>query len=549
MSDSEQAAVRGPGEVALLEVRPGVAVVLGEELPEGCEIGLDGSGKIEPFRLGEVSRFGMGERADRDIANALSNAVSGANVLAQGAQSLVAVQGLVRLAPETIKNLNTMQTMVKDGYNLGVLTQGGKVAAHVRWVPATSAQAAAVLGGLGPSVALLAISAQLTSISRKVDTNIKLTHNILEVLYEGRWNELRGMYETILKAIDDARRVGVVTQRIYRRVEGLESELRDKRNSFNGDVGDHFTALKNSDSTSRRDYLRKNEERILGDIQGLIVAENAYWGFVMLQAAEIVADETRSAEDEETMKLLVEQIESERPAAMEKIAEILEGLDAQIHLAEKTSGNGRSPRHILSRNSRGLEDTVGGMISYVSQLRGVDYEPPLEVQPHICLIDGAPTTKEGMFESKVLDILRWWLPRDTPLLAIAEVRQGWAPGATSYLGVTHEHFFLTSSSALMKDGKIDHFCSLSDIRYVRYRTQKKKGASLDIVTKDKDISVTLAAGAEDPWDDAGRRLADLLMASANLPEEERRSVPPELEGIVSRRQLLPRGEAPVGASR
>ena len=92
-------------ELALLEVEPGVAVLFGEAAPEGWD--------VEPF--------GLGDRSDREIVDALSNAVGTANAVAQGLGGFVSAQGLVRLAPETIRNLRTMQTVVKDGYYLGTL--------------------------------------------------------------------------------------------------------------------------------------------------------------------------------------------------------------------------------------------------------------------------------------------------------------------------------------------------------------------------------------------------------------------------------------------
>lgn len=96
-------------ELALLEVVPGVAVLFGEAAPEGWD--------VEPFRLGA--------RSNREIVDALSNAVGAANVLAQGLGGSVSAQGLVKFAPETIRNLRTMQTIAKDGYYLGTLKEGG----------------------------------------------------------------------------------------------------------------------------------------------------------------------------------------------------------------------------------------------------------------------------------------------------------------------------------------------------------------------------------------------------------------------------------------
>ena len=79
--------------------------------------------------------------------------------------------------------------------------------------------------------------------------------------------------------------------------------------------------------------------------------------------------------------------------------------------------------------------------------------------------------------------------------------------------------------------------SLSDLRYVRLR-MKKKGAVLDIITRDENIATSFDDWAvDDAHAEEVSRVADLLMASVNLPEKERRNVP-EIQGITSRGQMV-----------
>lgn len=504
-------------EVTLLEVEPGVAVLFGRTVPPGWE----------------VVPFGLGERADGQIVDALSTAVGLGNLVAPAAQGMVSAQGLVRLAPETLRQLRTMQPLVKDGYNLGVLTQGGKFSAVVRYMPATGAQVATVLESMGPSLTLLAISAQLTAISQKVDQNIALTREVLEALNEDHWDTLSGLYRTIAGAIEEAHEVGTVTPRIYARVEGLEASLAAERETFTGNVDKHLTALK-AEYAERREYLRTNAERIVADVQGLIMAETAYCRYQMLRAAEIAAAEHRSVGDDKLMERLARQVPIERREAMERIAEILRQLDAQCHLAAETTGRGRNPRDFFSRNSSSINEVVSGMAAHVAALRGSFYDEPVGLRPVIELV-------EDKTRDKALSILRWALPADVPLLALAEVTQRRLGGAQCYLGITPTHFFMTTRSSLTRDGVIDEMIRLEDVRYVRYRPEKK-GAVLDIITKDDNFAVNVADAAPDsPESEAAQRVADLLMAAVNLPDEERRSAP-DLQEITSRRQLLPAGE-------
>ena len=520
-------------ELALLEVEPGVAVLFGEAAPEGWD--------VEPF--------GLGDRSDREIVDALSNAVGTANAVAQGLGGFVSAQGLVRLAPETIRNLRTMQTVVKDGYYLGTLKEGGKFAASVRWTPAAGAQAASVLENLGPSLALLAISAQLTAISNKIDENIELTRDVLKALREDHWNTLAGLCDTVAGAIDEAREVGTVTARIFGRVKHLEDSLRKERKTFTAYLDKHLKELE-TDYAGRRDYLRDNAEDIIADTQGFIMAETAYYRYLMLRAAEIAADEDRTAGDDELLRHLARQVPAERRDSMDRVAGVLERLDVHCHLAGELSGWRWRLRDLRARRSSSVNQPVSAMIEYVDRLRGAVYEEPAALRPSITVVKDKDDASR-----RALDVLMWVLPREEPLLALVEVSQGGftkaIPGsdavsggtsgrlmsAASYLGVTPTRFFLTPQSALTGDGSIERSVPLSELRYVRVR-EGKKGANLDIITREKNIAVSFEGWAvEGSHGEEVRRVADLLMSFVNLPEEERRSMP-ELQQIETRSELL-----------
>ena len=520
-------------DLTLLEVEPGVAVLFGEAAPEGWD--------VEPF--------GLGVRSDREIVDALSNAVGAANAVAQGLGGLVSAQGLVRLSPETLRNLKTMQTMTKDGYYLGTLKEGGKFAASVRWAPAAGAQAASVLETLGPSLALLAISAQLTAISSKIDQNIELTRDVLKALREDHWNTLAGLCDTVAGAIDEAREVGIVTARIFGRVKHFEDSLRKERKTFTAYLDRHLKELE-TDYASRRDYLRDNAEDIIADTQGFIMAETAYYRYLMLRAAEIAADEDRTAGDDELLRHLARQVPVERRDSMDRVARVLERLDVHCHLADIVSGRRWRLRDFRSRRSGSVNQTVSAMIEYVNRLRGAVYHEPAGLKPSIEVVKDAGDTWK-----KVLKILRWVLPREEPLLVLAEVSQGGLAkaipgsdavsrgasgrlmGTASYLGITSTRFFITSQSALTGDGSIERSVPLLELRYVRLRAGKK-GATLDIIIKDDNVTVNFDTWAtEGAHRDEVCRVADLLMSFVNLPEEERRSMP-ELQQIETRSELL-----------
>ncbi|MBT2536282.1 hypothetical protein [Arthrobacter sp. ISL-69] len=131
-----------PIESALVEVSPGTALVFGQ-VPEGLD--------LIPFSL-----VSPDDRAAIVDAVAATSAVL--NVGGQLASGLARAQGLVRLAPETLRAMQVGATPLQSGgYNIGVLYQNGRFAAQVRWLPAAGASAAGVLASLGPAVAMIAI--------------------------------------------------------------------------------------------------------------------------------------------------------------------------------------------------------------------------------------------------------------------------------------------------------------------------------------------------------------------------------------------------------
>ena len=167
---------------ALVLVEPGIALLLGDRPAEDfadCGIHL----------LEERERDKWSE-----LLNVMSLASGGANAIAQGTRAALSVQGLVRLAPETVAALEGgMTPLTSGGWNLGSLTTGGRIAAQVRWLPATGAQAALMLSSVTPALALCAMGFQLMSISKRVDKSIAVIEELEENLRQERLRECRSM--------------------------------------------------------------------------------------------------------------------------------------------------------------------------------------------------------------------------------------------------------------------------------------------------------------------------------------------------------------------
>jgi hypothetical protein len=155
----------------------------------------------------------------------------------------------------------------------------------------------------------------------------------------------------------------------------------------------------------------------------------------------------------------------------------------------------------------------------VAELRNVAHTRPAPLDPPLTVFNEA-------VPDEVLRILRWVVPNEEPVLAIADVNLDRLVGENAYLGVTPERFFISAQNAVRKQGTIEREFPLSDIRYVRFRERDKRGPVLDIITTDENIRLTFDdwAGNGQGLDDACR-LGNLLAAAMDLPESERRTDP------------------------
>lgn len=112
--------VHGDPPTSLVEIEPGIAIVLGEGIPP--EFGLD----FIPLTM-------LGERTQQDLTDRIATATGLGNVLVQGARAAADVRGLVRLSPQTLQALETARPMVSGGWNLGSLvSSNGRITASVR---------------------------------------------------------------------------------------------------------------------------------------------------------------------------------------------------------------------------------------------------------------------------------------------------------------------------------------------------------------------------------------------------------------------------------
>lgn len=482
--------------MSLVEIEPGLAVLFSDQPP----VGLD----LLPFEM-------LGAKASQGLTDKLAAASGIGNLVAQGVQGAMNAQGLVRLAPETLQGLKTLQPMISGGWNAGSLvTANGQIAASVLWAPATGVQSTTMLAALGPAGALLALQVQLASISRRVDENIQLTRDVLKALHEDQWATLRGLHETTMRAVREAQVVGGVNDHIYSALATREPDLRKQRHLFMLLVREHLKAL-DTDAKSRRDYLQRNVEQIVADSHGMLMAEGSWYRAQVLRAGHISRDDVNAVENERLLTQLVAETKREHGQAMDDVARLLADLERQCRLMAVLPGERTLPFSTKRQNVRDTVAMAEALAERVDDLRDQAHSQTAPLDPSL-------TVFNKDVPAEILEILRWVLPGNGPLLAIADVNLDRLVGDNAYLGVTSECFFISAQNSLRKQGIVERVVPLSDIRYVRFRESDKQGPVLDVITKDENIRLTF-----DGWAVKGqglndaRRLGNLLAAAMVLP--------------------------------
>jgi hypothetical protein len=180
----------------LAEVLPGVAVVFGEVPAE-----------LKP----DLIDFGLVSAADREqISAVLASIGNTATVAGNLGNAFANAQGLYRISDATQALLKAGGTLaIKDGANLGtVISSSGLTQA--RFIPVTAVSKAQTAAAVGPALAMVALSMQLSEITGLVRTNIALTSQVLTTIRNEQWAELTGLVTTVDRAVDQAREVGSV---------------------------------------------------------------------------------------------------------------------------------------------------------------------------------------------------------------------------------------------------------------------------------------------------------------------------------------------------
>ncbi|GAA1243351.1 hypothetical protein [Oryzihumus leptocrescens] len=491
---------------ALVQIADDLAVFFGAQAPDGLD--------LIPFTL-------IDEATRASLSSSIANAAGFGNAVAQGVNGMAQAQGLVRLAPQTLEQLKTAAPLVKDGWNLGTLADGGKFVAQVRWLPAAGATAASVIASLGPALTLMAIQFQLNQISELAQHNLALTSKVLEVVRQEQWSEATGYHNTLIKELAHAREVGVVTDSIYKEICGYQGRLSTQWDLFERAVRGHVNELRAQQGhKQRQQYLIDHGEAMIADVQALLLAQTSWFTYQALRAGHLLNSAASNPQDEVLLKKLVEDARDLHSKTLEDTDWLLEQLAREFAVIGELPGKRKFK---IGANARAAKDVAHMVRQLQRALAAIsDAAAPKEPEPL-----ELPSIR--VFERSVPEELKRILPlrlqRGERIRALADASCGrwdWDLRDAGWVAVTNHRLLITKQDSLRRLGAIEIAIDLEDIRYVRRpNNHGDKAPTLDVITKESNLTLKFES-----WSKTGARRAsterfgELLASYMQLPASE-----------------------------
>ena len=509
---------------ALVEVLPGIAVVLGE-VPEALRA--------------ELIDFGVVPAADRaqlttNLISAIGNTATGGGNLANAVAS---AQGLYRVNSATQALLNQGAVLaVKDGANLGSVWLNGKLVAQARFIPIGAINAAALAAAIGPAVAMVALQVQLQQISTLVRINIATTTKVLSTIRNEQWAELTGHVGAIEVTLNEARELESVPLTLWENVSGSEGALQKQLDLYRRHVDDHVSKLEQLGRRERREYLDTNAEAIVFDTHALLSSLKAWTGYQALRAGRARTAGRDEPTEAKSVDVIVRSTRERFEPALAEATHLADALTRELRIlvdlpGPKTLGRTRKDTRLTRDQAR---DLLRAIEPLADALR-----PPvraLEAPDLVC-------TPVGTEVQPYLDALRWIIDGGETLRAVGvcygrdaaigdRIRKDvlsrfdaekWA----TVLALTDRRLIVSRASGLSQEASINRQIRLDDVRYVRARAS---AGEIDVITRSDELHWVFPDSTDDGQI---KMLAAALAESMNLPDAEREALLENAQQIVA----------------
>ncbi|MCG7429843.1 hypothetical protein [Dermacoccus nishinomiyaensis] len=502
-SSGAEADARG----AIIEIEPGVAVVVGDAVPEGVE--------LLPMDL-------IGPEIRTQMASSAASALGWGNVAVQTASGAVQAQGLLRFAPQSLDLIaKGAQPMMSGGQLTGNLVKDGKIVGHARLIAAGGAQATSIAASAGGALAMVAMQAQMAQIQRTAEENLKLTDGVFDAIKSDHWSQITGATKAINQAYDMATHVGAVTDSIMGGIRHLRPDLEAYVDRSQHTVAGHEHALSRAESHSARQQILQRPE-VVRDAQALVLATEALRMFRLLEAANAALHAGEDEREARRRDRLVEQAETEGARQRERATALLADLRRELNLAATLSAPKRTlsfRERAASRANAASSAHLAAIVNDLGRRLGLTSVEPF-IAPNRTAVDGA-------VPDAVLHGLPW--VAGTPgerLIGFAEMNEasGLAIadiGRRRWVAVTDRTTYVMSPKTFESSAEIEHAIDNGDIRFVRVKKNDGRAPALTIVTTDDDLHLEFGSWAKDgEAHQAAESFAELLASLMRLPVEE-----------------------------
>lgn len=514
----------------LVEIHPGIAAVLGEA-PAGLEL----------IELDDFSPF---ERDQLAIAlGGLSNLGAAAGNIALTAQN---ISGLYRLTDETRALLSAGGKLAtKDGAYLGGIFQNGKIVGQARLIP-VSATGIAQMVSVSSAIAMMAMQVQIKEVSQLVETNIRISEDILKQIREQRWAKHQAIAKVVDAAVRESNELGAVTESIWEPVSAHKTDIEELQNLSRRAVGEFLDKIKQLKGKQKREFLQWNAESLVFNAYAQLSALKSYAQYQALRASIVKA---RSKNDEKELDLY-HQIMRDTPAEYEASLSEIRALTNAI--VNELKFIVEYPGQIEKNRVRKRKEAKAITIASTQLLDAIDpLAKQLEALLRTNIVKGDPlddleiiSAPSNLELAPYLSPLKFVLEEDEPVRAIAfalpqnlskinpsraftnRTLTGLVPGKaqeamqkrapSTIIAITDRRFITADARELKSKGEISSEHSLDDVRFVRLRSSELEGSErgIDVTTESQDIQWRFPTNADTYSIDS---LAALLSKSTNHP--------------------------------
>ena len=502
------------GNVAVIEIQPGVGLVVGDLLPEGLD--------VTPLSL-------LDDSARDKVTHAATQALGWANAGAQAAQGVVAARGLVQLDAATVQALKQGATLMQSqGKTLSVLMKNGKIVGHARFVPAAAGTASTMAASLGPATVMLGIQAELNRLASLSKHNIELTRELRSTIKDGEWSETVGHHRDLREAVETAMRIGAVSDSVWQGVAPKRGELLSQVERASRALKRLTPQLpqKNKDAKERQQFLVEHAEEMIGDAQALVRAVDALTMYRLLEAGNAHARAEQDPREASRRDHLVEVSRQYDDEAKREAREVLRELRVELNVAAGLKANWYAFDRRLSRKNATDAAQLAGILNQMAERLG-DATPQYE-EPRFEALEQATAP------SSLRTVLPWRLSDDERLLGVAEVADTSGIGVGDigrrrYLAMTDRHLYVMVPREVESDGVVREPIPAESIRYVRVRPgDEKQPPRLTVATTEEDYSFEFGSWAKgSDKRDAAVQFSNLVASRMHLPADEVPVVPPQ----------------------